>query len=103
MIISLRNLIPEYEKSSTVIEDAPLKIPPKVVEPSSDIQPLLPAADTTATTRLPGLNEDSLFGLNERLLYIANITGNILYVVDPQMSKVVQTVKIASLKNVIFC
>lgn len=85
---TVTEIIPE---TSTVTEENSQPAPPK------EMPSLRPAADATATTRLPGLSEDSLFGLNSRLLYIANITGNILYIVDPQMSKVVESVKIASL------
>ncbi|MGD9580003.1 MAG: hypothetical protein AB7V50_01405 [Vampirovibrionia bacterium] len=82
----------EIQPDQTSVTITPVEQVPVVSQ-----QVVQPVGDLSASTRLPGLNDDSLFGLNGRLLYIANITGNILYIVDPQMSKVVSTVKISSL------
>ena len=90
---SVTELTPE---SSTVIEEVKKPVQQVVTTPSPP-QALTPAQNSTADSRLPGLTDDSLFGLSGRLLYIDNITGNYLYVVDPQLSKVVKSVKIASL------
>lgn len=75
----------------------------KVISPDADttsvpeVEPLKPADNVNNQAKLPGLTTDSLFGLSNRLLYVINIAGTVLYVVDPQLSKVSETINVAAL------
>lgn len=69
-----------------VITDMPVKM-----------APLAPAEDVDSQTRLPGLNSDSLFGLSNRLIYLTAVSGNKVYLVDPQMSKIIDEIQVSPL------
>ena len=62
-----------------------------------NLEPLVPAGDVTPETRLPGMDTEKLFGLKDRMLYVSGITGNKIYVVDPQLSEVVDTIQVSAL------
>lgn len=97
----LGNLVIPVKKKTEEVVSVPKKVSsPDATTDNADqpeIKPLKPAEDIKAAPKLPVLNTDALFGLGNRLLYLCSVTGNSVYVVDPQLSKVIDTIKVAAL------
>lgn len=68
-----------------------------VTSTNTDINTSTTTEETTTSTELPSFTSESLFGLNDRMLYVLGIGGNQLHVVDPRLSKIVNSVKIGPL------
>lgn len=81
----------------TNLEDQPIQTASGSTDSNVDIQPLKPVDDFQPVDRLPGLSNDLYFDFGNSFLYVLNITGDKIFTVDPKLSKVVESIKVASL------
>lgn len=61
------------------------------------LKPLVPINDVNSLDRLPGLKTEREFSFGNKLLYVVGITGNKIYLVDPQLAKIINAIQVAPL------